>query len=198
MSSVGEEWGPDFPRVSWSPPAWFDRALAWLRRHEQGVLILAAGFQVLFLVGMIIERAAPLRSGRTVLLHTVPVDPRDLIRGDYVTLSYDISRVKTGMPPTMQNPSEWIGQTVYVTLVPEADGRHYRGGAILTDRPAGNVTFIKGTLIDPSRIRFGIESYFVQEGKGHDYEDAVRKGRLWAEVALSDDGDARLRRLVTE
>jgi uncharacterized membrane-anchored protein len=87
---------------------------------------------------------------------------------------------------------------VYVTLVPEGDGRHYRGGPILIDRPAANVTFIKGTLTDPSRIRFGIESYFVQEGKGRDYEDAMRSGRMWAEVALAGDGDARLRGLVTE
>jgi uncharacterized membrane-anchored protein len=161
------------------------------------VLIAAVVFQVLFLVGMILERAAPLRSGRTVLLHTVPVDPRDLIRGDYVTLSYEISRVGPNALP-MPDPSQWVGRTVYVTLVPEGDGRHYRGGAILTDRPDANVTFIKGTLVDRSRIHFGIESYFVQEGKGHDYEDAVRRGRLWAEVALGDDGDARLRRLVTE
>jgi uncharacterized membrane-anchored protein len=70
--------------------------VGWLKARERGVLIAAAAFQVLFLVGMIAERAAPLRSGRTVLLRVVPVDPRDLLRGDYVTLSYEISRVPPG------------------------------------------------------------------------------------------------------
>ena len=197
MSSAGDGWGPDFTWVSWSLPAWFDRALGWLKGHERGVLIAAAVFQVVFLVGMIADRAGPLLGGRTVLLRTVPVDPRDLLRGDYVTLNYEISRVAPGSL-AVTNPSQWIGRTVYVTLVPEGDGRHYRGGAILTERPAANITFIKGTLTDPSRIRFGIESYFVQEGKGRDYEEAIRRGRMWAEVALAADGDARLRGLVIE
>jgi uncharacterized membrane-anchored protein len=85
-----------------------------------------------------------------------------------------------------------------MTLVPEPDGRHYRGGAVMRERPAPDVTFIKGTLTDPARIRFGIESYFVQESKGRDYENAIRGHRLWAEVALAPNGDAALRRLVIE
>ena len=48
------------------------------------------------------------------------------------------------------------------------------------------------------RATYGIESYYVQEGTGHDYEAAVRNRRLWAEVALASDGAASLRGLVIE
>jgi uncharacterized membrane-anchored protein len=48
------------------------------------------------------------------------------------------------------------------------------------------------------RATYGIESYYVQEGTGHDYEQAVRSRRLWAEVALDGAGNPALRRLVIE
>ena len=32
-------------------------------------------------------------TGRKVLLKTIPVDPKDLLMGDYVILNYDISQV---------------------------------------------------------------------------------------------------------
>ena len=56
--------------------------------------LLVAGAQTAALGYMIESRASILRSGRDVLLKTVPVDPRDLLRGDYVILSYDISRLQ--------------------------------------------------------------------------------------------------------
>ena len=112
-----------------------------------------------------------------------------MFRGDYVTLGYSFNRMPAG---TYQS-----GQPVYVTLVPDADGRHYRTGQFLVEPPASG-TFIRGTAISTMRATFGIESYYVQEGTGHDYENAVRTRNLWAEVALDRQGNASLRRLVIE
>ena len=47
-------------------------------------------------------------------------------------------------------------------------------------------------------IAFGIESYYVQEGTGLDYEAAVRRGRVSAVVAVAPDGQAALRGLRIE
>jgi uncharacterized membrane-anchored protein len=55
--------------------------------------IIVAALQTAVLGYMVGERAWGLRSGVEVLLKTSPIDPRDLLRGDYVTLNYDISRV---------------------------------------------------------------------------------------------------------
>ena len=138
---------------------------------------------------MILGRTVPYAGAQTALLKVEPVDPRDLLRGDYVTLGYAISRTPPG--------NYQAGQAVYVTLVPESNGRHYHAGEFLHGPPASGL-FIRGTAQGNGRAAYGIESYYVQEGTGHDYEHAVRSRRLWAEVALARDGNAALRGLVIE
>jgi uncharacterized membrane-anchored protein len=181
-----------------------DHVITWLGSHERWVFLATVAFQLLVLSGMIAGNAIPYRGADVVLLKVVPVDPRDLFRGDYVILGYDITRIPpqgvAGLPRPLvhTNALEWKGRTVYVTLEPEGDGGHYRGGPVSTIPPPAGTKFIQGTLVDAWRISFGIESYFVQEGKGKRYEDAIRKHRLWAEVALSPSGKAALRGLKVE
>jgi uncharacterized membrane-anchored protein len=158
-------------------------------RFERVAVAAAVGLQLFILVAMILGRTVPFVGAQSVLLLVEPVDPRDLLRGDYVTLGYSFSRIPMG--------TYTEGQPVYVTLVPERDGRHYRAGQFLTQPPASGV-FIRGTAQSRLRATYGIESYYVQEGTGHDYEQAVRSRRLWAEVALDGQGNPALRRLVIE
>ena len=203
MPDVLDEPGPEKSRAAGIWPAWTDRVLGWFKDHERSVLVGTVLFQVLVLFGMMAPRGSTLLTGETILLRVVPVDPRDLLRGDYVILGYEISRVP---PQGIEGLfgaggghfNEGRGQTVYVTLVPEPDGRHYRGGTVSVNPPPAGVKFIQGTLLDRFRIEFGIESYFVQEGKGKEYEDAIRSRRLSAEVALTPDGRAALRGLRIE
>jgi uncharacterized membrane-anchored protein len=157
--------------------------------RERGAIAIAVSFQVAVLLSMILLHTIPFLGARTVLLLVEPVDPRDLFRGDYVTLSYAFTRTPSGK----YKP----GQTVYVQLVPEGDGRHYHAGAFLTDPPAGGL-FVRGIAGSYSRASYGIESFYLREGTGHDYEAAVRRRRLWAEVALDRLGNPALRRLVIE
>lgn len=182
-------------------PAWTEAILGGIKQHERPILIAAIAFQIVILLAMTIPRATPLLTGETILLRVVPVDPRDLLRGDYVILSYEISRVPPGGIPGLVEsgplgPSQ--DATVYVTLVPEPDGQHYRGGPVGLTPPAGSQKYIRGTVRDRFRIEFGIESYFVQEGRGKPYEDAIRNRGLSARIALAPDGQAALRGLVIE
>ena len=55
--------------------------------------IAIAALQLVVLAYMAGEREWVVRTGRTIYLRTAPLDPRDAMRGDYVSLSYDISRV---------------------------------------------------------------------------------------------------------
>ena len=170
-----------------------DNALAWVDRHRRAVLIAGVVFQVLVLLSMVASALKPrlASASRTVLLRVIPVDPRDLFRGDYVILSYEISR----MPVAGAGPSA-SGQPVFVTLAPEPDNRHYRGvSASLTP---GALPYIRGTLSEAGRITFGIESYFVPEGQGKPYEAAAVSRKLSAEILLAPDGQAALKSLVIE
>ncbi|RUY82729.1 GDYXXLXY domain-containing protein, partial [Mesorhizobium sp. M7A.F.Ca.CA.001.10.2.1] len=62
------------------------------KRLVISALVLAL-VQIGFLSWIIAGRAAILRNGKEVLLKIEPVDPRDLLRGDYIILGYDISRI---------------------------------------------------------------------------------------------------------
>lgn len=163
--------------------------LAAAPRLERRAIAAAVGLQLVVLLAMILGRTVPYVGARTVLLKVVPVDPRDLFRGDYVTLGYDVSRIPYGQ----FRP----GDPVYALLAPEGDGRHYRAVKFLNVPPDGGV-FIRGTVGNNGRATYGIESYYVQETTGHDYERAVQRGGLSAEVALDGRGRPALRRLVIE
>src|SRR5215475_842978 len=53
--------------------------------------VAAALVQIVLIAIMVIDRVRVLRTGVEVKLHTHAVDPRDFLRGDYVTLGYDMS-----------------------------------------------------------------------------------------------------------
>jgi uncharacterized membrane-anchored protein len=163
----------------------------WIKAHERGVLLAVVGLQLAFLVAMIVKRALPLWIGDTILLRVEPLDPRDMFRGDYVILGYEMSRMSV---PEL--PGERRGQPVYVGLEREADGRHWRPVlASLSPPPA--MKYIKGRHT-PGGLRFGIEAFYVQEGAGLLLEQAVRDRQVSAVVALAPWGQAALRRLVVE
>jgi uncharacterized membrane-anchored protein len=146
---------------------------------------------------MIVWKVRPVLTGQTVLLRVVPLDPRDLMRGDYVILSYEFSRVPPQGIIGVSRSDDPQGRTVYVWLVPEPDGRHVRAGGFSTEAPASGL-FLQGTISNWNTITYGIESFFVQEGTGKDYEQAARDGRLSAEVAIDRHGQAVVRRLVLD
>ena len=176
--------------------------LGWLKARERKVLLVTVAAQLLIVVGMIVLRAIPLLTGQTVLVKVVPVDPRELFRGDYVRLSYDFSRVP---PEDVQDrpagwdsrPSRWEGKTVYVPLVPDSDRVHWRAVRPTAVKPATGL-FLKGQLTGYGTMLFGIEAYYVEEGSGLRYEQAIGKRQLSAELAVTSGGQAALRGLRIE
>ncbi len=179
-------------------PAWPVALLDWLRRHDRTVLLAGVGLQLVVLTAMIVMHLTTVVTGDKILLRVVPVDPRDLFRGDYVILSYDFSRIPDGAIPGHSH-DDLRGQSIYVTLVPEADGQHWRMGEYSLEKPSSG-KFLRGTIkvwnMHWRRADFGIESFFVQEGTGGKYEQAARSDKLSAEVVVDSSGRAVLRRLV--
>ena len=52
--------------------------------------------------------------GQEILLKIEPVDPRDLFRGDYVALRYEISRINLNETP--HDTDFFIGDKIYASL----------------------------------------------------------------------------------
>jgi uncharacterized membrane-anchored protein len=175
---------------------------AWLKSRERQILLVTAAAQLLILLGMIALRALPLITGRTVLVRVVPVDPRDLFRGDYVILSYDFSRTpREGIEGlSAQEREDWRkleGRSVYAPLVRDSVPGHWRAEKVTVVKPDTG-PFLKGQMGRYGSLEFGIEAYYVQEGTGRRFEQAIRDRRLSAELAVTSSGQAALKSLRIE
>ncbi|MCO4316754.1 GDYXXLXY domain-containing protein [Phyllobacterium sp. 21LDTY02-6] len=172
------------------------RRILWL---AAAVALLQSG--VLF--AMVEQRASALRSATDITLLTHPVDPRDLLRGEYVALGYDISAIPTssieGTAPK-NGPAD-----VFVTLRPDASGKWAFARASWqrpSESPDGEIT-LRGrigalrdlTMFTTVPVTYGIERYYVAEGQGRVLEDLQRKQQIEAVVAVSPDGEAQVRAL---
>ena len=176
-----------------------ERVISWLKARERKILVAGVCLQVLVLAGMIALQSMPLLFGKTILLRVVPVDPREFFRGDYVILSYEFNSVPAGKIEGLSviKSGEWKGRKVYVTLEKEADGKHWRAERVSIHPPVSG-TYLRGHIADYGQLLFGIEAYYVQEGKGKQYEEAIRRKKLSAEIAVTSSGRAALRALIIE
>ena len=81
--------------------------------------VLVAALQVGFLGWMIAGRAAILRDGAEALLKVEPIDPRDLLRGDYVRLGYEISRITARLVTNLPAGEEALAEGPVFPFVDE-------------------------------------------------------------------------------
>lgn len=103
------------------------------------VLVL---LQVLLLAGIIAYRESRVSSGERVLLRTVPVDPRDIFRGDYVSLVYEISTLDLDELGVKAIEPYNRNEKVYVLLEKKDDGT-FVASSVSKSIPSGR-RFIQG------------------------------------------------------
>jgi uncharacterized membrane-anchored protein len=142
-------------------------------------------------IGSIIyKQEAILKNGDTFVLATRPVDPRDLFRGEYVILRYEIERDETVMP-LIKN--EINGTVVYVKLAEGEDGIA-RVSEYLKLRPDfSEGGWIRGVITD-NAIRFSnLEQFYVPEGTGKAIESL--RSDLHVEIVLNE-GESRVVKLL--
>lgn len=171
--------------------------------NKKIIVILIVCLWVVVAAAFIFSKQIILKTGKTVLLETLPVDPRDLLRGDYVVLSYKIGSPE---PDKIKKDKSFYryDETVYVTL--EQRGKYWESVSVSSEKPAtGKDIFIKGRTRNSHRDRieiiYGIESYFVPEGQGKEIELATRMGskqKPAVEAVIDKDGNAIIRRIILE
>jgi uncharacterized membrane-anchored protein len=225
-------------------------------------------FQVLLLVTIIGYRQYWVATGDRILLKSAPVDPRDIFRGDYVTLAYDISTIDLDKLGTGERFKR--NDTIYAALDKKDDGP-YRLDSVSRTMPSGK-RFIRGrvTYVEEGAVRhevtireddgtvriieapwvsykagdrvmfcldadgrvltthgadgtagcrigealtgvveavkkikyrrigvdYGIEHFFIEEGKGRAIETARNASDLLVEVALGKDGQGLITGLL--
>ncbi len=165
---------------------------ALIRRRRLAVFVLIVGLQVALLLAVIfIEEGR--QGGVEIVLESLPVDPRDPVRGDYVILGYRAERLD-GLPDARLR----AGEEVYVVFVQR--GRYWEPVSLRTQNlgqdewDRGRVA-IRARVVreSPLRVEYpNLGEYFVPQGTG------VLPSPPDVYIAVSRDGVARIKYLEVD
>lgn len=182
-----------------------------MRKH--GLLIAALALalvQIGFLAWIIAARAAVLRDGREVVFKIEPVDPRDLLRGDYVRLGYEIGNVPVNLISNVpaasfdthdgfiyvrvkKDPADGIWHAVSATFdtpgtAPLAEDEAEMRGTVYRGRSLGPETSID--------VDYGLERFYLPEGAGMALQEDMRERPFSVKVAVAADGTSQIKALL--
>lgn len=159
--------------------------------------IIVAVLQIVAIMIFAGVRELMIQTGREYILDTRPVDPRDLFRGDFVALRYEISSVNYCCYQ--------VGDTIYVML--EERNGVWRASGHELDPPSDGRPFIRGQVRGisagsgrPIDVEYGIESYFVPEGTGRDIEAKIRQGgeQVRVRIVVDRSGTAAIKEIIVQ
>lgn len=164
------------------------------------LLILMLALQTAWILGTTFVQERALSYGKLVLLETRPVDPRDLLRGDYLTLNYKISDVPLDLFTPPRTNGLPLGQTIYVALEPRGQFHQVRLASTEPINPAADYVVLKGQTqtwwIGNARtnvhLAYGLERYYVREGTGNP------RGKITVQVAVPASGQGSIKQVFLE
>lgn len=148
----------------------------------------------LITLGMIVSfNEYTLRNGEEVFIKTLPVDPRDLFRGDYMILNYDISSFSLENKSVPKYLSE--GDSVYTVLEKNSEG-FVSVSKVLRQHPGQEILAIKGQIIQLREndgfveiiLEYGIESFFIPEKTGRNFPMITE-----VKVAIDKYGNSKIK-----
>ena len=182
-----------------------------MRRDDRLVALslVVALAQISFLTWVIAGRAEILRDGQEIALRVHPVDPRDLLRGDYVRLGYDISSIPVSLIEDL--PSDLAttrAGPIYVRIKKAEDGYWHAVSASLYEPASaaeddGTVELrgqvAAGWSLGPDAslsVDYGIERFYLPEGEGRAIEQDMRTRAFGIRLAVASDGTAQIKALM--
>jgi uncharacterized membrane-anchored protein len=159
------------------------------RRVRQWQFWLPLALQALLLLAVPARDAYTMANGTPIVLQTAPVDPYDLLRGYYQTLSYEISAPAflQELPGGQQVFAEWRNKTAfdfYVILeppqTPVAPGQRPQPWVAVrvSEEPPDDLTANQVALQGEYRnwsIRYGLETYYMPEDQREAINDEIRQ-----------------------
>ena len=164
------------------------------------LLLLILALQTAWILGTTFVQERALARGAVVLLETRPVDPRDLLRGDYVILNYKISDVALDLFSPPRTNALPPGQTGYVALEPLGQFHEVALASTEPITPAAGQVALKGRSqvrwrgpgVSTVHVEYGLERYYVREGTGNP------RGKLTVQAAVSASGRASIKEVFVD
>jgi uncharacterized membrane-anchored protein len=169
--------------------------------------VFVALAQTALLAYMVYDRVHLLATGREITLAVTPVDPRDIFRGEYARLGYEVASVPMRL---LEGPPPRANAAFYVVLEKKPDGgwQAAKVASALPREPSPDRVVLKarmtyawpqsGSPETTVRVRYGIESYFVPEGQGRKLEALAREKKLATLVAVDGKGNAAIKGIVVD
>lgn len=172
--------------------------------ERRGVRYLVS-FLILFLIliSMTVEPVITNILGEEIFIKTKPIDPRDLFRGDYVQLNYEINDidlekldeeiVKLKDKQEENSFRDLRGKKLYVSL--KKNGKFYEVDKVTLKKPEEGI-FLKGKYEYPLwdnnfqpkltgiRIDYTLDKYFIPENTGNELEEKARNGQVFAKIKV--------------
>jgi uncharacterized membrane-anchored protein len=159
--------------------------------------------QALFLISVALSYYAIGWYGKEIRLQTVPIDPRDLLYGDYVNLNYDINEISASL---WKGPGKIyeLKKNIYVVLKPDELSKNgtYKAVAIYDHKPAvqEDEVILKGrsdyTGDNTIHVKYGLETYYISENTGKVLEEKAALGTLVTKVKVASWGRAIIEDIV--
>ena len=169
-----------------------------LKMERSKLFLLIGIFWLIIIIGFVAVKEYTLQTGTEVLLKTIPVDPRDLFRGDYITLNYEISTLDLSSLKTDSigfNNNDWVYVALNKKDIYEIPSGVYKNAPKEELFIKGVVKYVRDNKLG---IEYGIESYFVPEGEGKEIERLQRSQTLDVQVSIDKFGNAVIKKLLID
>ncbi len=168
-------------------------------KNKRTLVLVLAGIPWLILAGMVVKAYLPIFTGRSYLLPVQARDPRDFFRGNYVSLRFEFTSLELGKVAHDLKPGQnyTYGNTMYLAMRESGGVLNVTGlyGEKQPDLPI----VLKVTPDSPlsasdkfASLTAGLDSFFAPKTDALAWEDALRKGRVFARVSIDHSGNARL------
>lgn len=191
-------------------------------------LIKRRGFKYLFsfivmtliIISMAIQPMITNLLGDEILIKTKAYDPRDIFRGDYVRLNYeindiDLSKLDQNILDKIDEDNYYIDidrESVYVLLSKKDD--YFEVESVTLTKPKEGI-YIEGRYSYPIwrndgtkeskidrkikgiRVEYSLDKYYVPENTGKELEDKLQSGDAFAKIKVYK-GYGLLKDIITE
>ena len=136
---------------------------------------------------MIVHKENVIKEGTLMLLELAPVDPRSIMQGDYMVLSYRLANLLRNElnKNDKYKKQQAINGQIVVSLTPAAETKFIR--IYDASKPLAKNEYLLKFRKRGRNIRFAAEAWFFQEGHASDFSKA-----RYSEIRVSDKGEAVL------
>jgi len=149
-----------------------------MKKYKWIVILVNLLLLLVLFNNSIFEKEKVLSKGKLVLLKLAPVDPRSLMQGDYMTLSYEIA----------SNISmDSITKRGYCVIKLDSNGVASKVRIQKEKKPLTPDEYLIKYFVGQWSINIGAESYFFEEGQSEKYAAAK-----YGAVKIDEQGNSIL------